>query len=280
MALLTPTMYWGETSTPSPPPFSPTSIPNLAGWYDASDATSYIKSGTTTTGIRSQGNYGDNLGVIGNSYPVTGVQQNGLDCLYFGGSTAFENSGTDSLVDGGGYHFAVGVFRPMVVNSSKDSLWSLDANRDYAVSANSTSQFWGEVDLGNGVGSSGVLGPFSTVNRENNWIIYTVAFSYEMGWRYIRHFINGSNLSSQSTHRMSYMTGNNLDVYQRLRIMANRSGRKKLTGRFGELLLFNGDPSEFMNSHVRSRKAEGYLAWKWGLQGNLPSTHPYKNAAP
>lgn len=101
-----------------------------------------------------------------------------------------------------------------------------------------------------------------------------------MGWRYIRHFINGSNLSSQSTHRMSYMTGNNLDVYQRLRIMANRGGNKKLTGRFGELLLFSGDPSEFMNSHVHDRKAEGYLAWKWGLQGNLPSNHPYKNAAP
>jgi hypothetical protein len=25
---------------------------------------------------------------------------------------------------------------------------------------------------------------------------------------------------------------------------------------------------------------EGYLAWKWGLQGNLPASHPYKNAPP
>jgi hypothetical protein len=25
---------------------------------------------------------------------------------------------------------------------------------------------------------------------------------------------------------------------------------------------------------------EGYLAWKWGLQANLPGGHPYKNAAP
>jgi len=28
------------------------------------------------------------------------------------------------------------------------------------------------------------------------------------------------------------------------------------------------------------RKAEGYAAWKWGLQGNLPTNHPYKSAAP
>lgn len=28
------------------------------------------------------------------------------------------------------------------------------------------------------------------------------------------------------------------------------------------------------------QKLEGYLAWKWGLQSNLPSTHPYKNYRP
>ena len=25
---------------------------------------------------------------------------------------------------------------------------------------------------------------------------------------------------------------------------------------------------------------EGYLAWRWGLEGNLPAGHPYKSAAP
>ena len=28
------------------------------------------------------------------------------------------------------------------------------------------------------------------------------------------------------------------------------------------------------------QKLEGYLAWKWGLEANLPSGHPYKEAAP
>ena len=71
MALFTPTAFWAGDTSPTPP-FSPTSIPNLAGWYDASDTTSYIKNGSTVTGISSQGNYGDNLGVIGNSNPVAG----------------------------------------------------------------------------------------------------------------------------------------------------------------------------------------------------------------
>lgn len=28
------------------------------------------------------------------------------------------------------------------------------------------------------------------------------------------------------------------------------------------------------------QKIEGYLAWKWGLEANLPGGHPYKNSAP
>jgi hypothetical protein len=31
---------------------------------------------------------------------------------------------------------------------------------------------------------------------------------------------------------------------------------------------------------LERQKVEGYLAWKWGLAGSLPSGHPYKNAAP
>ena len=44
MALFTPMAYWAD-GTPPAPPFSPTNIPNLAGWYDASDTgSSYKKS--------------------------------------------------------------------------------------------------------------------------------------------------------------------------------------------------------------------------------------------
>jgi hypothetical protein len=33
-------------------------------------------------------------------------------------------------------------------------------------------------------------------------------------------------------------------------------------------------------STAQQQVLEGYLAWKWGLQTNLPSNHPYRNAAP
>jgi len=43
----------------------------------------------------------------------------------------------------------------------------------------------------------------------------------------------------------------------------------------GEIIVFQDELS------VSNRqKIEGYLAWKWGLQANLPSSHPYYNSAP
>ena len=54
----------------------------------------------------------------------------------------------------------------------------------------------------------------------------------------------------------------------------------KQPGRFGELLLFNGDCGISNDIYLYRQQTEGYLAWKWGLQGNLPSNHPYKNNPP
>lgn len=281
MALLTPTAYWGGSSSTPPAPFGPTDIPNLVAWYDASDTTSYIKSGTTITGINSQDIYGDSLGVIGNSNPVAGTTQNGLDTLFFNGSTAFENSSTDPLVSSNGLHFAVGVFRPSNVNASRDSLWSVDSTYDYAVTAGNTSRWWGEILLGNGVGSAGAIGPHNqSFNAENTWIIVSVGFTKIQGANYIMFFVNG-NVGSGANWYTTYLT--NLSQNQKFRIMANRGGNKKQEGRFGEIVLYDGDwgtgfgdPADYYYRY----QAEGYLAWKWGLQGNLPSWHPYKNAAP
>ncbi len=272
MALFTPTSYWGSTNSPS---FSPTSIPNLAGWYDASDTGSYVKSGTTITGISSQGNYGDNLGVIGNTNPIAGTIQNNLNTLYFSGTTYLENPNTDPLVSSNGLHMAVGLFYPQNVNATKDSLWSLSSTYDYAVSAHDASRWYGEIDLGNGVGSSGIVGPMGSTNFENQWIIVSVGFSKVQSANYVMMWINSSTGSNWYT---TYLT--NLSQNQKLRIMANRNGNKKQEGRFAELLLYKGDTGVVGDAYQYRYKAEGYLAWKWGLQGNLPSSHPYKNNPP
>jgi hypothetical protein len=48
-----------------------------------------------------------------------------------------------------------------------------------------------------------------------------------------------------------------------------------MTGNIFEVVQYNSDLGE-----TSRQKVEGYLAWKWGLQANLPATHPYKNSSP
>jgi hypothetical protein len=51
---------------------------------------------------------------------------------------------------------------------------------------------------------------------------------------------------------------------------AATSYTEALTGNIYEIIVYNSDLSTSQRQAV-----EGYLAWKWGLQGNLPATHPF-----
>lgn len=53
-----------------------------------------------------------------------------------------------------------------------------------------------------------------------------------------------------------------------------------LDGRMAEYFHVAGIPGTGGTDITDVQKAEGYLAHKWGLEGNLPSGHPYKSSAP
>ena len=52
-------------------------------------------------------------------------------------------------------------------------------------------------------------------------------------------------------------------------------GNHNFIGYYGEILLYNR-----VLSGPDRQTVEGYLAWKWGLQSNLPGTHPYYDNNP
>jgi hypothetical protein len=52
-------------------------------------------------------------------------------------------------------------------------------------------------------------------------------------------------------------------------------GGANFLGEIGEVLLYYDALTPFDR-----QKIEGYLGWKWGLQSNLPTSHPFKAAAP
>lgn len=56
---------------------------------------------------------------------------------------------------------------------------------------------------------------------------------------------------------------------------ANSANAPYFTGSYAEIVFY----STFLNTTQR-QQMEGYLAWKWGLVGELPATHPYKYTPP
>jgi hypothetical protein len=60
-----------------------------------------------------------------------------------------------------------------------------------------------------------------------------------------------------------------------LGIDSNTKTTARWCGSMGEIVFVSSD----LTVDNRQR-LEGYLAWKWGLESNLPSDHPYKNLPP
>lgn len=83
-------------------------------------------------------------------------------------------------------------------------------------------------------------------------------------------YVNGSSLSSQT---LSYTPGNATGFL----IGRRTAGAQEfLSGNICEIIAISNNT---LGTSDR-QKIEGYLAWKWGLQGSLPADHPYKAAKP
>jgi hypothetical protein len=83
---------------------------------------------------------------------------------------------------------------------------------------------------------------------------------------------NGASIFSNTTAYTS--TYSNYKIYN-LGIAVNNNGARCWEGTVHEIMVFN----RFLTDTERML-AEGYLAWKCGINTSLPSDHPYRNAAP
>jgi len=63
--------------------------------------------------------------------------------------------------------------------------------------------------------------------------------------------------------------------FTRAGISFGRRGNEILHGFYYEIVHYSS-----VITITEQQRIEGYLAWKWGLQANLPSNHPHKNASP
>jgi len=274
---LTGSFFAGRRANAFGVPWDPATSITPAIWFDASDTSSYTTSGSTVTAVTDK---------AGNAtVTVTGTPNifNTLDSKTVFTFTSGEDFITDEVAQASsGNHWAIGVMQWNQINNTKDSFWSVETTsspkRDYAVSSANSSAFNGELDL-DGLSSdriSSTIGNAEDFNSpgaipEDTWTIIAVFFNKTGNQIGVK--VNGTSLFTVSDYDNSLQT--NLD----LRIFRNRSN-ERMQGQMAEFFTVADIPGTGVTDISDVEKAEGYLAHKWALTGNLPVSHPYKNTAP
>lgn len=249
-------------------PFNPKNISNVSLWLDAADRSTMTFSGSNIA----QWNDKSGLGY----HAIT----QGVGPTY--------NSTTNSIVFTGGQNLRGAA---NFLHSSVDGTWSIYVVAftsimspitnliNYDVTPNRIAQFI-RVETN---GTLGTIG-FASSNVNAAYAATTTAAITSN----VRFLFGGINTSSNLTaylggtagtpvvHTASVVLSNNfysVGVYQEL------PGNGYIGGYWGgeisEIIVFSK-----ASSTLERQEIEGYLAWKWGLVGTLPSTHPYKKIRP
>jgi hypothetical protein len=266
------------TAFSTPAAWDPSTDITSAIWFDASDTGSYTLSGSNVTAVTDKAG---NATVTVNGTPNVTQFLDSKNVFQFQSSEDFT---TDEVAQASsGNHWAIGVMQWNGRNDSQDSFWSTENNtvsasskRDYAISAGA-SNFDGELDL-DGLSSnriSSTIGnkqDFDSGIAQNTWVILVAIFNKTGNQIAVR--VDGDNAFTPVNDY-----DNSLQTNMDLRIFRNRAN-ERMQGLMAEFFTVADVPGTGGTDITDVQKAEGYLAHKWGLQGNLPMGHPYKSVAP
>jgi hypothetical protein len=244
-------------------PFIPTQVSGLQFWIDASNSTSLTLSGNGVVrwnDATSNGKYLSTASISGTPQYTTyttlpAVRFDGVDDFLPGN---FPLSGVLTATQK--TMFVVGLAVAVDTNSGNPY-----ENDSFIGDANG----W----VGLYLKSTGVVGAYNWPGSANTIEIpYTInsfgLFGYQQNNTVLGVNLNGNTPATTTTGGTGNMT--NQVTFGR-----TYNANTFLNGYIMESLVYNTSLTPFDR-----QKVEGYLAWKWGLQNNLPTSHPFKTGAP
>jgi hypothetical protein len=218
------------TTIPNMQYFTPSSIPNLNCWYDASDESTIIKNDDIIINWldKSQNN---NTLFVNSGIPI--YNNNNINFQ------TGDKMNTNNIINVTTSSFLIAVIN---INGLSNNLQT-------------------SIDFG---GNNNNCIRFSNLNNSNNYVISQDINDFS----FPNYNING-NLIIEIPLNTTFM----VDGFSQ----KNNSGQLFLSGsgfNYYEILLYDSITS------TQRIQLEGYLAWKWNIQNNLPINHPYKNISP
>ena len=262
--------------------WDPTDSITTSFHIDASDTSSYSLSGSNLSSVTDKaGNF--TISVDGTPTRVSSAL-NSLPVWDFNGSESLITSDEQNVTDGSGNHWAIGVFLADNIDDNQDSFYSFENNtvsasnkRDYAVSSSNVSAFDGELDL-DSLSSSRIS---STIGNAQNFDSGVSLDAFHIVGTILNKTGNQISVRVDGANAFTPVNDydNKMSQKQDVRLMRNRAN-EKMDGRLAEFFVVGALPGTGGTDITEFQKAEGYLAHKWGLTGNLPSDHPFKNVSP
>ena len=255
--------------------FNPTSIAGLTLWLDGADTSSMTFSGTNITQWRDKSGQGYNQ--VGYNNPQYSSLTKGV---IFNGTTNYFASATSggSLRIPTATHCLIAVHSPTTISGNytgNTSLFRFQGVVGTAVTYIVFPYMFGTTPRGyiNSQDSTttqydtGVLVENSAANTQNLIVANIASGSQEI-------YKNG-NRQSSGTAFLSNTTSDFFALGCQNWTYINGQQYELYSGTMYEVMVFNTTITTAQRQQV-----EGYLAWKWGLQGSLPPTHPYKSFPP
>ena len=122
--------------------------------------------------------------------------------------------------------------------------------------------------------ANGIIGVCGSIGSTGEWKLLSHTHSVGGGNSGpFSLFLDGVCLGTQSQAWVPESDLSNADITVGVRRIDSLNG--VFDGEIAEVVMYQGDVGT-----VDRQKIEGYLAHKYGLDGNLPSDHPYKTTAP
>ena len=233
-------------------------------WLDAADRSSMTINGTNVSQWNDKSGNGKNATTSTNFPVYAPASLNKLATLRFNGL-----AGTPTYIDLPSFSFGT---------SNRTAVFIIQSTAGASGSSSAPHFFFPGSGFTNSLSLAGwisanVQGAASGASfsaSRNSYLILVYRFGITTGFEEL--FANGTSQAS-ATKTSGGSSYSDATTGYRLGWLTNGDNTNTFyfDGNIGEVILFNKTLSNDERQQV-----EGYLAWKWGLQANLPSTHPFK----
>jgi len=252
-----------------PIPFNPTVLGTaLRAWYEMDKLTGSAGSSQSTIADQSGNGFGLSQATSSQQGTLAVADQNGLNTLRFTQANNQQYQLAIAILSGSVAGSMYMVYKPVSTTATNGML-------DWGTSGSGNVWPYGNTNIYTDFGSStqypvGVpTGPLlsagyhiiSVYSATNDWAFY----------------VDGGTGGSSGGTSPLYSSASNTVAWTVTApfLGGTYTGYTSLDGWIAEIYFTNAKQST-----LDRQKQEGYLAWKWGLQGNLDPSHPYKSAPP